>query len=118
MKIDTKRIVLIVLVILAITLVISIQLLVHNIIHILPSRQTQENDADVVLDPPSIGTDILPIYFGQDPVEVQDKLICLVQLLRFGTIDLDESTITLPLYECKMYEKNAQKVAYSYWNYR
>ena len=65
MKIDTKRIVFTVLVILAITPVTSMQLLGHNMINILPSIYAQENDDDDVAPaPPSIGADIPLTYFG------------------------------------------------------
>ena len=113
MKIDTKRIVLTLLVILAITPVTSMQLLGQNIINILPSIYAQEDaDDDVAPAPPSIGADIPLTYFGPAPAEVQEELIGPVQLLRSGTVDLDESTVTLPLYEGKMAGENGEKVWY------
>ena len=48
--------------------------------------------------PPSIGADVPLTYFGPSPSQVQKELVGPVQLLRSGTIDQEESTITLPLY--------------------
>jgi hypothetical protein len=48
--------------------------------------------------PPSIGADIPLTYFGPAPSQVQRELIGPYQLLKSGTIDLDNATITLPLY--------------------
>lgn len=48
--------------------------------------------------PPSIGADIPLTYFGPAPSNVQRELIGPYQLLKSGTIDLDNATITLPLY--------------------
>lgn len=48
--------------------------------------------------PPSIGADIPVTYFGPPPSEVQRELIGPYQLLKAGQIDLEASTITLPLY--------------------
>jgi hypothetical protein len=48
--------------------------------------------------PPSIGADIPLTYFGPAPSNVQRELIGPYQLLKSGPIDLDNGTITLPLY--------------------
>lgn len=57
----------------------------------------QQQD-DIAPSPPSIGADIPLTYFGPAPSTVQKELVGPLQLLRSGTIDMNESTITLPLY--------------------
>jgi hypothetical protein len=57
---------------------------------------------DVAPAPPSIGADIPLVYFGPAPSDVQKELIGPHQLLKSGKIDLDKSTITMPLYKGKM----------------
>src|SRR5918997_3790665 len=49
--------------------------------------------------PPSIGADVPLTYFAPAPSTDNPGLIGPLQLLRSGPIDLDEGTITLPLYE-------------------
>ena len=61
--------------------------------------EEQQGDDDVAPAPPSIGADIPLTYFGPAPSTVQKELVGPVQLLRSGTIDMNESTITLPLYQ-------------------
>jgi hypothetical protein len=61
--------------------------------------EEQQGDDDVVPAPPSIGADIPLTYFGPAPSSVQKELVGPLQLLRSGTIDMNESTITLPLYQ-------------------
>ncbi len=56
-------------------------------------------DDDVAPAPPSIGADIPLTYFGPAPSDVQKELIGPYQLLKSGVIDLDEGSITLPLYQ-------------------
>src|ERR671911_1997469 len=58
-----------------------------------------QDDDDVAPAPPSIGADIPLTYFGPAPSEVQRELIGPYQLLRSGNVDLNASTITLPLYQ-------------------
>ena len=58
-----------------------------------------QHDDDVAPAPPSIGADIPLTYFGPAPSEVQRELIGPYQLLRSGNVDLNASTITLPLYQ-------------------
>ena len=53
---------------------------------------------DVRPSPPSIGADIPLSYFGPPPSNVQKELIGPFQLLKSGTVDEEEGTITLPLY--------------------
>lgn len=62
-------------------------------------EEQQQNDDDVAPAPPSIGADIPLTYFGPAPSTVQKELVGPLQLLRSGSIDMNESTITLPLYQ-------------------
>ncbi|MBW7883991.1 MAG: hypothetical protein H3C34_15385 [Caldilineaceae bacterium] len=55
-------------------------------------------DDDVTPAPASIGADVPLTYFGPAPSNVQRELIGPYQLLKSGTIDLENATITLPLY--------------------
>lgn len=48
--------------------------------------------------PPSVGADVPLTYFGPAPSQVQKELIGPHQLLKSGTVDLNASTITVPLY--------------------
>lgn len=59
---------------------------------------------DVTPSPPSIGADVPVTYFGPPPSSVKPELVGPVQLLRSGEIDLEAGTITLPLYQGKMFE--------------
>ena len=68
------------------------------------------SDDDVTPAPPSIGADIPLTYFGPAPSSVQKELIGPFQLLKSGEVDLEEGTITLPLYEGK--NKNNKSVWY------
>jgi hypothetical protein len=58
-----------------------------------------QQEDDIAPSPPSIGADIPLTYFGPAPSTVQKELVGPLQLLRSGTIDMNESTITLPLYQ-------------------
>ena len=60
--------------------------------------QQQQND-DIAPSPPSIGADVPLTYFGPFPSSVQKELVGPLQLLRSGTINMYDSTITLPLYQ-------------------
>nr|MDQ3852895.1 hypothetical protein [Thermoproteota archaeon] len=62
-------------------------------------EQLQQQDNDIAPAPPSIGADIPLTYFGPAPSTVQKELVGPLQLLRSGSIDMNESTITLPLYQ-------------------
>ncbi len=66
------------------------------------AQTSDDDDNDVAPAPPSIGADIPLTYFGPAPSDVQKELIGPFQLLKSGTLDLDEGTITLPLYEGKV----------------
>ena len=61
--------------------------------------EEQQGDDDVAPAPPSIGAAVPLTYFGPAPSTVQKELVGPLQLLRSGTIDMNESTITLPLYQ-------------------
>ena len=61
-----------------------------------------DEDDDVAPAPPSIGADIPVTYFGPAPSDVQKELIGPYQLLKSGKMNLDEGTITLPLYRGEM----------------
>jgi hypothetical protein len=61
--------------------------------------EEQQGDDDVAPAPPSIGADIPLTYFGPAPSTVQKELVGPLQLLRSGTVDMNQSTITLPLYQ-------------------
>ncbi|HXV88271.1 MAG TPA: hypothetical protein VD710_04155 [Nitrososphaeraceae archaeon] len=59
----------------------------------------EEQDVDVAPAPPSIGVDIPLTYFGPAPSEVNPSFIGPLQLLRSGPVDINASTVTLPLYK-------------------
>ena len=61
--------------------------------------KAQEIDDDAQPAPPSIGTDVPLTYFGPLPSEVDPKLIGPVKLLKAAQVDLNASTVTLPLYK-------------------
>jgi hypothetical protein len=52
--------------------------------------------------PPSIGASVPLSYFGPPPSETNPSLVGPVQLLRSGTVDAAQGTVTLPLYKGKM----------------
>jgi hypothetical protein len=56
--------------------------------------------------PPSIGADVPLTYFAPPASSDEQGLIGPLQLLRSGTVDLDEGTITLPLYEGRVANGN------------
>jgi hypothetical protein len=62
-------------------------------------EQQQNDDDDIAPAPPSIGANVPLTYFGPAPSTVQKELVGPLQLLRSGSIDMNESTITLPLYQ-------------------
>ena len=55
--------------------------------------------------PPSIGADIPLTYFGPAPSQVLKELIGPYQLLKSGVVDLQDGTITIPLYRGQMKDK-------------
>ena len=57
---------------------------------------------EVAPPPPSIGADIPLTYFGPAPSTVQKELIGPYQLLRAGTVNDADLTVTLPLYKGKL----------------
>ena len=72
---------------------------------LIPATQTfgqeeeQQQEDDIAPAPPSIGADIPLTYFGPAPSTTQKELVGPLQLLGSGTINTNESTITLPLYQ-------------------
>ena len=58
-----------------------------------------QQDSDTAPAPPSIGADVPLTYFGPAPSEVNPSYIGPLQLLRSGPVDLNASTVTLPLYK-------------------
>jgi hypothetical protein len=66
---------------------------------LIPAIQSFAQEDDIAPSPPSIGADIPLTYFGPAPSTVQKELVGPLQLLRSGSIDMNESTITLPLYQ-------------------
>jgi hypothetical protein len=62
----------------------------------------QEGIDEVRPSPPSIGADVPVTYFAPPPSTDQPHLIGPLQLLRTGPVDLDQGTITLPLYEGRL----------------
>jgi hypothetical protein len=66
---------------------------------LIPAMQSFGQEEDIAPAPPSIGADIPLTYFGPAPSTVQKELVGPLQLLRSGSIDMNQSTITLPLYE-------------------
>jgi len=63
---------------------------------------TFAQDDGIAPAPPSIGADVPLTYFGPAPSNVQRELIGPYQLLKSGPLDLDNGTITLPLYRGQM----------------
>jgi hypothetical protein len=63
------------------------------------AQEEQQLDDDIAPAPPSIGANVPLTYFGPAPSSVQKELVGPLQLLRSGSIDMNESTITLPLYQ-------------------
>jgi hypothetical protein len=73
---------------------------------IIPVLPTFGQEEDIAPAPPSIGADIPLTYFGPAPSTVQKELVGPLQLLRSGSIDMNESTITLPLYQGRIRGSN------------
>lgn len=57
-----------------------------------------QSDLEIKPAPASIGADIPGVYFGPAPSQTQKELVGPLQLLRSGTVDQEQGTITLPLY--------------------
>jgi hypothetical protein len=62
-------------------------------------QEEERQDTDTAPAPPSIGADVPLTYFGPAPSEVNPSFIGPLQLLRSGPVDLNASTVTLPLYK-------------------
>src|ERR687890_643774 len=84
---------------------------------LIPHAQTfgqeveEQQDDDIAPAPASIGADVPLTYFGPAPSTVQKELVGPVQLLRSGRIDMNESTITLPLYQ-GLIQRSGERVWY------
>jgi hypothetical protein len=80
----------------------------------LAQQQQEQEEDDIAPAPPSIGADIPLTYFGPAPSEVQREFIGPHQLLRSGQIDMNASSITLPLYQGQLASNGTggQKVWY------
>jgi hypothetical protein len=63
------------------------------------SAAAQTGGNEIQPPPPSIGADVPVTYFGPTPSQVDKRLVGPVQLLRSGELNLEDLTITLPLYE-------------------
>lgn len=74
------------------------------------ANQTPINEINPA--PPSIGADVPVTYFGTAPSTVQKELVGPLQLLLSGTVDLNNGTITLPLYEGSLGSTGGTKVWY------
>jgi hypothetical protein len=66
---------------------------------LLRPRAAFAQDNEIEPPPPSIGADVPVTYFGPSPSQVDKRLVGPVQLLRSGVLDLENLTITLPLYK-------------------
>ncbi len=67
-------------------------------IFIIPQSSLALAQVEITPASPSTGASIPLTYFGPSPSQVQRELVGPVQLLRSGTIDMANGTITLPLY--------------------
>lgn len=82
------------------TKVFSSAILALFFLYMLPTLSSSTAHAiDVAPAPPSIGAGVPLTYFGPAPSMVQRELIGPHQLLKAGQVDLNASTITLPLYQ-------------------
>jgi len=70
------------------------------------SRAQMENQSEtreeVAPPPPAIGADVPLVYFGPTPSQVDPRLVGPVHLLKAGQVNLQNATITLPLYRGKL----------------
>jgi hypothetical protein len=66
---------------------------------LIPSIPSFAQINDIAPAPPSIGAGVPLTYFGPAPSMAQRELIGPYQLLKSGQVDLNASTITLPLYQ-------------------
>jgi hypothetical protein len=69
-----------------------------------------QDAAEINPAPAAIGADVPATYFGPQPSSVQRELIGEYQNLKSGKVDLQNGTITLPLYEGAM--RSGQTVWY------
>jgi hypothetical protein len=66
------------------------------------SRAQLGPEQEVAPPPPSIGADVPLVYFGPTPSQVDPRLVGPVHLLKAGQVDLQNATVTLPLYKGKL----------------
>ncbi|MCA9906438.1 MAG: hypothetical protein KC547_21430, partial [Anaerolineae bacterium] len=76
----------------------SLALLGLVLLLVLSALPAFAQEDDIQPAPASIGADVPLTYFGPAPSNVQRELIGPYQLLKAGTVDVDNGTITLPLY--------------------
>jgi hypothetical protein len=69
------------------------------------------------LFPPSaaIGAGVDPSYFGPPPSQANPSLVGPLQLLRSGTVDFEDGTMTLPLYKGYMKAKGKGRMGATVW---
>ena len=67
-----------------------------------PTALAQKVQNSIAPAPPSTGAEVPPTYFGPAPSQVNPSFIGPLQLLRSGTVDINASTVTLPLYKGRM----------------
>jgi hypothetical protein len=65
--------------------------------NISPTALAQKVQHSIAPAPPSICAEVPPTYFGPAPSQVNPSFIGPLQLLRSGTVDINASTVTLPL---------------------
>jgi hypothetical protein len=81
-------------------LLAAVALLISAAMLLFPALTRAQSPVDEVRPaPPSIGADVPLTYFAPAPSTDEPGLIGPLQLLRSGPVDLDEGTITVPLYE-------------------
>src|SRR3989442_4800199 len=64
-----------------------------------PAPLHAQGGVEVAPPPPSIGADVPLVYFGPTPSQVDPRLVGPVHLLKAGQVDLQNGTVTLPLYK-------------------
>ncbi len=82
-------------------------MLIGSILNPMAASFAQQSDDNTKPAPPSVGADVPLTYFGPLPSEAlldprANALVGPKQLLRSGTVNNEDGTITLPLYRGKM----------------
>ncbi len=75
------------------------------IVGLLTLAGTVFGQAEVAPAPPSIGADIPLTYFGPAPSQVLKELVGPYQLLKSGEVNLQQGTVTIPLYRGQLKDK-------------